>query len=251
MLVGWAALRPLFVERNAVAFLRMDRLKATWISPRYQSSLQSMGCFANRLCPGEKKMNLNQMEVRNEESGRVAIEGGTLTLAANAETDWFHHPADEFRKSDVISVVAEVHETVFSIAARLSVDFNSAYDAGAIFLQVDEENWAKLAFEYSAALKPTIVSVVTRTNSDDSDGPIHAADHVWLRAYCDGKTIAYHFSEDGKYWRFVRWFAIPGLGQRPIKVGFGAQAPTGSGCAARFSNIHFDTKKIDNLRDGT
>jgi len=34
-----------------------------------------------------------------------------------------------------------------------------------------DENWARIAFEYSADLEPPIVSVITRTKSDDSGGP--------------------------------------------------------------------------------
>lgn len=196
-------------------------------------------------------MKLGEMKVRGQENGRVTIDGGVLTLSSNENRDWFFHPANEFRKQEVISASADIHEKVFSITARVAVDFNSAYDAGAIFIEVDEDNWAKLAFEYSAEKKPTIVSVVTRTTSDDSDGPTHFADSVWLRVYCDSETVAYHFSEDGRYWRFLRWFAIPNLAKRPIKAGFGVQAPTGSGCTARFSDIKFGNERIANIRDGS
>ncbi|MBB4235913.1 DUF1349 domain-containing protein [Rhizobium esperanzae] len=196
-------------------------------------------------------MNLNKMQVRGEKHGTAVVGDKSLILTANGNTDWFHHPADSFRRNDVLSLVTEVAEETFSITARVSVEFSSAYDAGAIFLQVDEDNWAKLAFEYSAAKKPTIVSVVTRTTSDDCDGPNYDGEHVWLRVYCDGDTIAFHFSEDGKFWQFLRWFAIPGTGNRPIKVGFGVQSPTGEGSKAHFDQIGISYQKIADLRNGT
>ena len=196
-------------------------------------------------------MKLDRMDIRGGENGRVTIDGETLTLTANAATDWFHHPADEFRKRDVISLAMEVHQKVFSLAARVSVGFQSAYDAGALFLEVDEENWAKLAFEYSADSKPTMVSVVTRTTSDDADGPNRPAEPLWLRLYCDGETVAFHFSEDGRHWRFLRWFALPNIGARPVRVGFGVQSPTGPGCTACFDNIAFSHERIGNIRDGS
>jgi regulation of enolase protein 1 (concanavalin A-like superfamily) len=196
-------------------------------------------------------MKLNEMKVRGRESGQATIDENSVVLTANGETDWFHHPAGQFRKRDVISVVSDIHEKVFAISARVSVDFNSTYDAGAIFVEVDEDNWAKLAYEYNGEKKPTIVSVVTRTTSDDADGPNHFGGEVWLRLYCDGETIAYHYSDDGKYWRFLRWFAIPGSASRPIKAGFGAQAPTGPGCSARFSDVMVSYDRIADLRDGS
>ncbi len=95
------------------------------------------------------------------------------------------------------------------------------------------------------------MSVVTRTTSDDTDGPNYPAGEVWLRAYCDGETMAFHYSEDGQYWRFVRWFAIPGTVKRPIRAGFGVQAPTGAGCSAKFSDITLRYDTIVDLRNGS
>lgn len=191
------------------------------------------------------------MQVRGESHGTALIVDQSLTLTADGNTDWFHHPADTFRRDNVVSLATEVAEEIFSVTARISVEFSSPYDAGAIFLKVDDDNWAKLAFEYSAARKPTIVSVVTRTTSDDSDGPNYLGDKVWLRIYCEADMIAFHFSEDGKFWHFLRWFAIPGLRNRPLTVGFGVQSPTGEGSKAHFDHINMSYEKIADLRNGS
>ena len=195
-------------------------------------------------------MNLHRLQIRGENHGKAVVGDTSLTLTANGSTDWFHHPADSFRRNDVLSVGTKVAEETFAVTARVSVEFSSPYDAGAIFVQTDEDNWAKLAFEYSAARKPTIVSVVTRTTSDDCDGPNFHGEAVWLRVYCDGDTIAFHFSEDGKFWQFLRWFAIPGIRKRPINVGFGVQSPTGEGAKAHFDHIKITFEKIADLRSG-
>ncbi|MFS8146150.1 DUF1349 domain-containing protein [Rhizobium sp. R635] len=196
-------------------------------------------------------MNVNRLQIKGENHGTAVIGDRSLTLTANGSTDWFHHPADSFRRNDVLSLATEVVEETFAVTARVSVEFAAPYDAGALFVQVDEDNWAKLAFEYSAAKKPTIVSVVTRTTSDDCDGPNYLGEAVWLRVYCDGDAIAFHFSEDGKFWQFLRWFAIPGIRNRPIKVGFGVQSPTGEGSKAHFEQIDINFEKLADLRNGT
>jgi regulation of enolase protein 1 (concanavalin A-like superfamily) len=196
-------------------------------------------------------MDLNKLEIRGRESGAFTIVDKRLTLSAFEKTDWFHHPTDEFRKNNVLALAMPVREERFTLKARVSVDFKSPYDAGALFIQVDEENWAKLGFEYSGDRKPTVVSVVTRTTSDDCDGPNHFGSDAWLRIYCDKDTVAFHFSEDGKYWRFLRWFAIPGVATRPLTIGFGVQAPTGSACTATFNDIALSYEKISDLRNGS
>ena len=195
-------------------------------------------------------MRLEDMTIQGSEHGSVAIAGDTATFRTGEKTDWFFSPAGNARSANVPRLVREVSEPVFSLSARVSVDFASAYDAGAVFVESDEENWAKIAFEYSAAHKPTIVSVVTRATSDDSDGPNFAGAFVYLRAYCDGVTMAFHFSEDGTFWKFLRWFTLPRLDKRPIRIGLGAQSPTGKGVTATFSDVRLRFEAISDLRDG-
>lgn len=195
-------------------------------------------------------MKLDALHLEGSQHGRAEIGHDTVEFIANGKTDWFFNPTDGSRLSNVIRLTQEVDHEAFSLSARISVDFASPYDAGALFIQCDEENWAKVAFEYSAERKPTIVSVVTRTTSDDADGPSYHGDHVWLRLYCDGKIIAAHFSENGRYWRFLRFFTIPGVGRRPLRIGLGAQSPTGAGTRVRISDLRLTPARIENLRNG-
>ncbi|WP_245197342.1 DUF1349 domain-containing protein [Labrys sp. LIt4] len=195
-------------------------------------------------------MKLDTMRLEGNQHGQAVIDRDTVEFIAQGKTDWFFNPLDGSRLSNVVRLTQEVDERAFTLSARISVDFAAAYDAGALFIQCDEENWAKVAFEYSAQHKPTIVSVVTRTTSDDADGPNHDQDHIWLRLYCDGKIIAAHFSENGHRWRFLRFFTIPGVGRRPIRVGLGAQSPTGTGTRVRMSDVRLSPARIENLRNG-
>ncbi|AGT08895.1 DUF1349 domain-containing protein [Paracoccus aminophilus] len=197
------------------------------------------------------EFDLSSLTINGGANGSAQISDSRIELSAGPDTDWFHHPAEEFRKANVISVARTIEIPAFSVIARVSVGFKSSYDAGAIFLKCDDENWAKIAFELSGAGKPTIVSVVTRGISDDSDGPVWLGESVWLRLSCDGETIAFHFSEDGKFWNFQRWFSLPGLAKRPLTIGFGAQSPTGDGCVASFEGIELRPGQITNLRDGS
>jgi regulation of enolase protein 1 (concanavalin A-like superfamily) len=194
--------------------------------------------------------DLEAFEVEGGENGTVTINGEIVEFSVNARTDWFFSPASGSRISNVVRFTRRVTEKVFSFAAEVSVDFASPFDGGALFVECSDESWAKIAFELSAERKPTIVSVVTRGTSDDSDGPNYSANSVWIRLYCDGKTAAFHFSEDGKYWRFLRWFTIPGIANRPIKIGLGIQSPTGEGVKVKMRNVQLKFENIEDLRSG-
>jgi regulation of enolase protein 1 (concanavalin A-like superfamily) len=124
----------------------------------------------------------------------------------------------------------------------------SKYDAGSIQLQIDKDNWAKLCFEYTPQNNPSIVSVVTRGVSDDCNSVIIDSNEVYLRIAVKPKTIAFHYSRDGKYWNLVRYFALNDNNQ--AKAGLSAQSPTGKRCEVIFSEILYRSGVIEDIRSG-
>ena len=115
--------------------------------------------------------------------------GVMLTLNAPAGTDLFVDPAgaDPGQVPDAGRLVGLPPAGDFTLAARVSVEFGSMYDAGVLLLHAAERQWAKLCFEYSPQLRPTAVTVVTRGTSDEQQlfrgGRQHlvAADHAVRR----------------------------------------------------------------------
>lgn len=183
-------------------------------------------------------------------SGEIEIRSDGAVISANAKTDWFFHPNGEFRQTNVPSLVLETTDPVISIVAQVSVDFSGTYDAGALFIQTASDQWAKLAYELSPQAIPTIVSVVTKKTSDDCDGPRLPSGTVWLRLYVHESIVAFHFSEDGKVWRFNRTFSLPRETDVPVKLGLLAQAPLGGGCSARFRAVSVERNVIPDFRNG-
>ena len=177
---------------------------------------------------------------------------GALILTAAAGTDLFVDPAgpgDAAPLPDAGRLVGLPPAGNFTLAARVSVDFASVYDAGVLLVHVAERQWAKLCFEYSPQQRPTLVTVVTRGTSDDCNSDEVNDGTVWLRITRSGAAWAFHASADGTWWRLLRYFALeePGL----FRVGFLAQSPTGPGCAATFDQITFCSGAPENLRDGS
>jgi len=184
------------------------------------------------------------------------ILNGELVLTGAAGTDLFIDPAGSVTDSpgqagppDAGRMVGLPPAGDFTLRARVTVEFASMYDAGVLLLWAGPALWAKLCLEYSPQLVPTAVTVVTRQTSDDCNSFEVNSSTLWLRITRSGQAWAFHASQDGAWWRLLRYFCL-GDDQR-ARVGFLAQSPAGDGCAATFSQIAFGTGAPSNLRDGS
>jgi uncharacterized protein len=179
---------------------------------------------------------------------------GALILTAAAGTDLFVDPAqaDPGPLPDAGRLTGLPPAGDFTLAAQVSVEFTSMYDAGVLLVHAAERLWAKLCFEYSPQLRPTAVTVVTRGTSDDCNSFEVDTNTLWLRITRSGAAWAFHACTDGAWWRLLRYFSLGlPLGGDPVRVGFLAQSPTGEGCAATFGHISFRPGAPESLRDGS
>ena len=178
----------------------------------------------------------------------VDVDATGLRLAADRQTDWFVNPATGEATLTAPAVLMRVGGD-FLFQARVEVEFDDSFDAGVLVVWHDEATWAKLSFEYSPQREPMVVSVVTRGTSDDCNSVVVKNAFVWLRIARMGDAIAFHHSLDGERWAFVRHFRLPV--EEELDVGFEAQSPLGSGCAATFTRVQLERATLTALRDGT
>jgi uncharacterized protein len=189
-----------------------------------------------------------------ESSGNPAcqarVSGGSLTLISGAKSDLFIDPAgEEGARPDAGRLTGLPGDVDFTLSARVTVGFGSVFDAGVLLLYLSERRWAKLCYELSPQRRPTVVTVVTRGTSDDGNSFETEAGPLWLRITRAGRAWAFHASQDGAWWRLVRYFT---LGEASgARVGFLAQSPTGSGCTAVFDTLTYKPGAPADLRDGT
>ncbi len=92
-----------------------------------------------------------------------------------------------------------------------------------------------------------IVSVVNKGDSDDCNSVVIAGNTVHLRLARIGRAFAFHYSIDGRFWHFTRYF---NLGVEGAAIGFSSQSPTGSGCASVFEDIRFEARTPADIRSG-
>ena len=183
-----------------------------------------------------------------EQPVHYKVDGASLVMRSGPLTDMFINPMGT---RTTLNAPISVFETSgnFQLSARVRVGFISDFDAGVLFVYQDHQNWAKLCFEYSPQHQPMIVSVVTKGSSDDANSAIIEGEEVYLRISGLGNVYVFHYSTDGIYWKFVRYFRLE-AGPK-TEVGFSVQSPTGEGCEADFTEISFHPKKLENLRDGS
>jgi len=175
------------------------------------------------------------------------FDDGVLHITAGAVTDLFIDPAGGVVKDDSPRAVF-TPDPLFTLSAHVTVHFAATYDAGVLLLHADAEHWAKLCFEYSPQGEPTIVSVVTNGVSDDCNSVSLARNDVYLRITRLGRAFAFHYSEDGAYWRLVRYFNLRQT--NGLRAGFSAQSPTGEGCCATFDQIAYQPAAVNDVRSG-
>jgi len=168
-------------------------------------------------------------------------------LVAGPQTDLFCPPDGGPPTLNAPLLLADPPEEDFVLSARVEAELRATFDAGALLLWHDERTWAKLALELSPEGRPTVVTVVTRGRSDDCNSVVLDDANAHLRLARIGDAFAFHLHAEGR-WQLVRHFSLDGA---RVHAGFLAQSPTGRGCTARFRQVRFESRRLDDIRDGT
>ncbi len=170
-----------------------------------------------------------------------SVKDGVLTIKAGEKTDWYIAPTgtEQVATSPLLLFPAAKD---FWFSAKVTVDFKSLFDAGALVLYADEKNWVKFAFESPNGKTGSIISVVTRGLSDDNTGTSIEGDSVYLKVSKTGQAIFLFFSTDGKKWNVTRAFNLGP--EQSLQFGFSAQSPRGSGTTVTFSDIRYKPEAL-------
>src|ERR1035437_6466194 len=166
---------------------------------------------------------------------------GVLTIQSAAKTDWYAAPTGDLAVAATPVLLFPAPKD-FWFSAKVSVDFKSLFDAGALIVYIDEQNWVKFAFESQDGKTGAIVSVVTRGLSDDNTGAPIEGNSVYLKVSRTSHALFLLYSTDGKKWNVTRAFSLGP--DKPMQFGFSSQSPTGTGATATFSEIRFKAEAL-------
>jgi len=184
-----------------------------------------------------------QLELHNTPLGYVVKEN-TIEIMAEDKTNLFNSPGGKSKVSNAPMILFEPKGD-FTLSARVSGKLKAIYDVAALVVYQDDNLWAKLCYENSVKKQPTIVSVVTRTYSDDCNS-MATGDSAYLSVVKRGNEYSFFYSPDGKEWEMVRNFHL-GITNK-VKIGFAAHGSRGDGFTGVFSEIKYKDGAIEDMR---
>ena len=176
------------------------------------------------------------------------ITDGVLRITATKGTDFFNNPEDNSSTSSAPFLYKEIKGD-FVARALVRPDFSSQWNAVALMVYVDGNNWIKFAFENSDATGNSIVSVVTRKLSDDSNGVIlKGQEQVWLKIVRKDNNYAMLWSKDGKDFKMARLTTLPEFDS--VKIGIEAQSPVGESAVHEILYFDLERTRVKDMRKG-
>jgi len=166
----------------------------------------------------------------------VIIGGDKITILAKKGTDLYTN-ADGSNSNDNAPRVFFEPKSDFTLSAKVTASFTTAYDGGALFLYADTDIWGKLLFERFKSGDNGIASTVTRLSGDDAYHYLVDSNCVYLKIVRKNNTFSFHYSESGEEWFYLRSFSL--TTPKAIKVGFVAQSPISKTHKVVYSNVIF------------
>lgn len=110
-------------------------------------------------------------------------------MTASRKTNLFNSPSGKPKVVNAPLILFEP-EANFTISAKVTGKLKAVYDVAALVVYQDDETWAKFCYENSVNLMPTIVSVVTRTFSDDCNS-MPAGDYAYMAIVKRGSEYSF------------------------------------------------------------
>jgi uncharacterized protein len=175
-----------------------------------------------------------------------SVEEGVLTITADPNTDFFQG-LEGFDNDSACLLHRQVGGD-FTLSALVQADHREFADAGCLTIRHNPKTWAKVCLERSPIGDLNVVSVVTKTTSDDCTSELLPEGRRYMRISRKGPEFAIHHSADGKEWRFVRFFLLDV--PESLLVGVHAQSPFGEGVTASFSDIDLLDAPVADYRSG-
>jgi len=167
----------------------------------------------------------------------IIVSDDKITILAKKGTDLYTNSDGSSSKDNAPRIFFEP-KSDFTFSAKVTADFTTSYDGGALFLYADTDNWGKLLFERFKTGDNGIASTVTHSTGDDAYHYLIENNEIYLKIVRKNNSITFLYSKDGEQWSYLRSFSI--VSPKAIKVGFIAQSPLSQAHKVVYSNILFN-----------
>lgn len=173
------------------------------------------------------------------------INDSEIRITSGGKTNLFNNPNGKSNVHNAPMVLFKPDNN-FTLSAKLTGDLKAIYDVAALVIYQDEYTWAKLCYENSVFEEPTIVSVVTRTLSDDCNSETTGSS-AYLSIVKRDNEFSFFYSQNGQSWKMIRNFYLETT--EDLKVGFIAHDSRGSGFTGVFTDIKYQDNALSDMRD--
>lgn len=176
---------------------------------------------------------------------------GKITFKVGEKKDYFCDPDNRLSNNTAPILLARVDNTKpFTLIAKVTPGFTEKglYNAGVLYIYVNDNFWQKLCFEQGERGEHRIVSVRTIGTSDDNNHDVMQDKWAYMKISSDTRTVASYYSMDKKNWQMVRLYKnnYP----KEIWMGLSAQCPVDTGSTSYFEDISLDQKSMTDVRMG-
>lgn len=185
----------------------------------------------------------------NDAKSTATVEGDKLILKSNAKCDNFNEPDGKLSNSTAPVLLTKIDNTKpFTFIAKVTPTFIDTYDAGTMYIYLNQKRWFKFAFERDERKQTRAVSVRTIETSDDNNHDVIDSTSMYMKISSDTKTVGFYYSVDKKNWQLVRLFH----NDYPTElwVGLSTQSPIGNGTSTTFEDCSLTFSSIKDFRMG-
>lgn len=172
-----------------------------------------------------------------------------ILMKSEGKSDFFNTPYGNDKFSNAPLLIAPLNNNEpFTFVAKLTPEFSDTYDAGAIFIFINNDLWQKFAFEMDEKKRTRLVTVRTIESSDDNNHEAVSEKSVFMKISSDVNTIGFYYSIDNLNWHLTRVYKND-FPQR-IWIGVSSQSPTGRGNKTLFESFSLRKTGIKDFRKG-
>lgn len=177
------------------------------------------------------------------------LPGDRLLMQSEAKTDFFNEPDETVKYSNAPVLLTKIDNTLaFTFTVKVTPEFDTTYDAGAIYIYSNDNLWHKFAFEMDERKLTRIVTVRTNTTSDDNNHDQIFEKYAFMKISSDTKSVGFYYSTDSITWQLVRVYRNNYPGR--IWIGISSQSPIGKGIVATFEDCSLSKEPVKDFRSG-
>jgi regulation of enolase protein 1 (concanavalin A-like superfamily) len=177
---------------------------------------------------------------------------GRMDFRVGAKKDFFCDPNDNKLSNNTAPILlAKVDNTKpFTLVAKVTPGFTAKglYNAGVLYVYVNDRRWQKHCFEQDERGRHRIVSVRTLGTSDDNNHDVVTAPTAYMKISSDTRTVASYYSLDKKTWQLVRLYKNDYPAE--LWAGVSAQCPIDTGTTSHFEDISLTQNSVSDFRLG-